>query len=765
MTKLNIFYSISTIGIRSEMTDYERKSLILLNRITFFVIFFFGIISLMGYFRLESPVIGHLFLGNTIMLLFALLLNKRGNIDFSKYLISMSIPVTLVFGGAYAKSMGVTDNLIFYLSPRILLIVAMIIPVLTFGYREVKKTVIALLPGVIVFLMYDIIHGWFGIYLIDLQLDVQVYPMYVVVIILFMAFVVQAILNLQSVNYKSERKLHEHNSFLLASEEELKQQNEEILSINDHLKEKQKIINKHQVEIELQNEHYSDLVNLMPGILFEADLDGNLSFVNHKFHEILGYGKEDIQKGLNFWNLLDISEKEVLQQTELKLKEVKELENIRFSVTQKSGSLLPVLASIAVLEERGTVFGYRVILLNMLEFESLRVHLLKLSKAVEQSATTVVITNINAEIEYVNPKFTSLTGYTLDEVIGKNPNILNSGEHIARFYEGLWQTITSGKVWKGRFHNKKKNGEFYWEQAIITPILDNKGEVINFIAVKEDITSRVETDRKLKNLLAQLSEQNALIQGKNNKILDSINYAKIIQQAVFPSIEQIKKSFPTCFIINQPKDIVSGDFYFHAKIDQYDILVASDCTGHGVPGGFMTMLGLTFLDEVVRSENVSSPADALDMLRSRVIDALGQNNANYRARDGMDMALCAIDRERNVLNYAGANRPIYFIRDGELKVIKPDKMPIGMYHKMKPFTNHSISLKAKDRIYMFTDGVTDQFGGEKNKKFSSPRLRELILSIQNKSFDAQKEIIENNMSVWQGDFKQVDDILFMAIEY
>ena len=250
-------------------------------------------------------------------------------------------------------------------------------------------------------------------------------------------------------------------------------------------------------------------------------------------------------------------------------------------------------------------------------------------------------------------------------------------------------------------------------------------------------------------------------------ILDSINYANKIQKAVFPSTEYVNEVLNEYFLLFKPRDIVSGDFYWIKKIENSIIIAIADCTGHGVPGAFMSMLGTSFLNEIVHPRNMENTDEILNLLRHRVKNSLGQRGRKNEAKDGMDMALYSINTETLELHYSGAHNPLYIIREGseeELTVLKADRQPIGIHVIEKDFTNHKYQLHKGDCLYTFSDGYTDQFGGEKGRKYKIKSFQEILLANYKKPMNEQKEILNNNFEKWIGNkYKQIDDIIVLGI--
>jgi serine phosphatase RsbU (regulator of sigma subunit) len=221
---------------------------------------------------------------------------------------------------------------------------------------------------------------------------------------------------------------------------------------------------------------------------------------------------------------------------------------------------------------------------------------------------------------------------------------------------------------------------------------------------------------------------------------------------------------PSYFILSKPRDIVSGDYYWLASKNDKVIIAVADCTGHGVPGAFMSILGVSFLNEIVNKAVTIRANEILNQLSGQVIKSLHQTGKNDKTRDGMEIALCVIDFTKNKLQYSGAFRPLYLIRDSELKEFKGDSMPIGIYEEEdQTFTNSEILFKKDDIIYLFTDGYVDQMGGTERKTFRSENLKKLLLGIHNKPMPEQKKVLEKKFEEWSGQIDQVDDILIVGI--
>lgn len=300
---------------------------------------------------------------------------------------------------------------------------------------------------------------------------------------------------------------------------------------------------------------------------------------------------------------------------------------------------------------------------------------------------------------------------------------------------------------------------------------------------KEEILAQSENlkqiNEELNSTLLIVNEQKSLIEAKNKDITDSIVYAKRIQTAMLPFEERIKASIQDYFIFFKPKDIVSGDFYWfqdmgihsfsiESDIEQKNsnkiVVAAADCTGHGVPGAFMSMIGNELLNQIVNIRNITKPSEILAKLHKGIRNALSQ--ATSDSRDGMDIVICTIDKEKKILEFAGAKNPLFYVQNGVLYEIKGDKMPIGgeQIEEERIFTNHQLDLSLPTTIYLCSDGYQDQFGGEHNKKFFVRNFKLLLENIHKEPVDRQKEILEKMLEDWQGAEKQTDDILIFGIK-
>lgn len=267
-------------------------------------------------------------------------------------------------------------------------------------------------------------------------------------------------------------------------------------------------------------------------------------------------------------------------------------------------------------------------------------------------------------------------------------------------------------------------------------------------------------NKKRANILLQAQRDQIAYQKKH--ITDSIEYAKMIQTAILPSMELFSHKLDH-FVLFKPRDIVSGDFYWVKELDEKILIVTADCTGHGVPGAFMSMLGVSLLNEIIISKEISRPDLVLNHLRDKIIEALRQESGCI-VKDGMDMTVCLFDRKTLQLQFSGANNPLYLISDGELKQLRGDKMPVAIHDIMDPFILHKLKLKPGDTFYTFSDGFADQFGGPDRKKFLAKNFKRLLLSIQDLSMIEQGKRLDEVFTDYRKEVEQIDDVVVIGVK-
>lgn len=513
------------------------------------------------------------------------------------------------------------------------------------------------------------------------------------------------------------------------------------------------------------------LSTAMDGFM-RIDLNGNILEVNESFCNKNGFtAKECTQMHISALDVMFTPEQVVEQ-----IQRIVENGEVRFEskMGRKDGSSYDAELNATYHKENKDEFV--VFVRDISERKKAEAELKKLSTAMEQSPASVVITDLNGNISYVNPKFEEVTGYTADNVIGENPRFLNSGHTGKDEYDELWKTITAGKTWSGVFHNKKRDGTLFWERASIGPIFNDKGEITNFLAIKEDITKLKKTEESLQNTLksleARVEERTAElrlakeeIERTYNEFQASLAYAKRIQEAIIPSDTELSKVFSGVFSIYKPKDVISGDFYWCHDNGEIVILVVADCTGHGVPGALMSMSGHELLDSIVISRKITRTDMILEEMDLGMKKLIGRPDAKFTMNDGMDMSVVRIDRSGQ-FDYSGAQSHGLYISQNEVIPLVPDRAGIGGRGGAKAanFTRQHISSQSGDRFYLFSDGFYDQFGGPKTKKMLRKKFTEIITASSNKPIKEQGAFLQQQFKDWKGTEIQIDDVTVIGIE-
>lgn len=377
----------------------------------------------------------------------------------------------------------------------------------------------------------------------------------------------------------------------------------------------------------------------------------------------------------------------------------------------------------------------------------------------EKLNSLIVVVNPAGDVEYVSPSAKRILGFEPEQLVGDGwwnltrDNVEDRQSIKALTLQQMKQEALLETAPQERLL-KTANGSERW-------ILWNtsKGPLNTLVGIGHDITDRKKAELKL------LEKNTELIQ-HNKDMLDSIQYASRIQEAILPDVQQIKNVFKDAFVFYQPKDVVSGDYYFFYKKNNKAFVVAVDCTGHGVPGALMSFIANGALKEVIIKKGIENPADILYALDDELYLALNKSKDGVVSIDGMDVAVGVFDFETQTFSYAGAFRPVLVVRDNELIELEASRYPIGFYADVKKvFTTQTIEVKQDDTFYFFTDGYCDQFGGEQKKKFNRKQFKELLLSAQDMEMDEQEAYLQYVLLNWRQDEPQVDDVLVMGIKF
>ena len=343
----------------------------------------------------------------------------------------------------------------------------------------------------------------------------------------------------------------------------------------------------------------------------------------------------------------------------------------------------------------------------------------------------------------------------LEKIVPRYPDCIRMIMTGFSDMDAIIQAINKGNIY--RYISKP------WNREELKINIDGALEVYNLKNQNRNLIEDLKEANQ--NLEQKVLERTRQIEQQRMNITDSIQYASRILKALMLPSEELERLLPSHFILNKPKDIVSGDYYWVSKKNNRMLIAVADCTGHGVPGAFMSIMGINFLNEIVNKSETIRANEVLNELREQLINSLGQTGHKDEAKDGLEIAFCVVDFDSRQLQFSGAFRPMYLIRNEELIEIRGDRMPIGIYNEEEiSFTNQEVQFEENDLIYLFTDGYVDQIGGPHRKTFKSKKFKQLLKDIHQKPLKKQKSLLEKEYEAWRSDIEQIDDILIMGIK-
>jgi len=382
----------------------------------------------------------------------------------------------------------------------------------------------------------------------------------------------------------------------------------------------------------------------------------------------------------------------------------------------------------------------------------------KMQALSENSLDLILRLNTVGQFFYANPVVQNFMSIEPKDLINKTLSEISIADVLINYFR---QTLDAIKTYPN------KTSAEITVPAIIDGIATDR--IMSFAAIPEFNENELETVLFVGHDITEAKQIEQEIQDKNRKIEDSINYAQRIQSSILPDIRTVREVLPKSFIYYKPRDVVSGDFpWFFRRGD--DIFIAAvDCTGHGVPGALLSFVGYFLLNHIVDHDRNLSAAEICDLLHFGVRKTLKQENEEAEARDGMDIAFCKINPSGREIQYAGAHRPLYLLRRGELLEYKGDRKAIGgIPHRKKEeecFTNYSIRYQPGDKFFFFSDGLPDQLGGFEGKKYSPKRIRDLILENKDLPIEKYSNLFTEDFENWKGEGKQIDDVLLIGVEF
>ena len=571
--------------------------------------------------------------------------------------------------------------------------------------------------------------------------------------------IARTIFNL-SINLKTEKLLKEAQQMteeLRENEEELRQNAEEMRATHDELEKSNSKLESKIQEVENAQKRLHSLLENASEIITIYNSNLKMTYISPSVTRILGYSPQEMMSGKDMERLTRKGEQTLGEFFEALQGKSKESKTIQYTFMKKDGEKIFLEATGRNLLDDPAIQG---IILNLQDIterkraekeERMRSKMQALS---ENSPDMIIRLNTMGQFFYANPMVDTYLGIPSKDIINETLSSVNLTEPLSEF---LKESIKKIKSTKEKIEDDvtfdSKLGETIMHISAIPEFNENELETILFVS--HDITEakRIELE----------------VQDKNRKLTESINYAQKIQTSILPDNKTIRKSLPNSFVFYKPRDVVSGDFPWFFKKDGHIYFAAVDCTGHGVPGALLSFIGYFTLNNVVDHDKDYTAGEILDHLHQGVRVTLKQDRVDADARDGMDIALCKINLKRNEIQYAGAHRPLYLLRAGELEEFKGDRKAIGgIPHRNKPetpFTNYTIQFQKGDKVFFFSDGLPDQIGGVEKKKYSAQRIREAILANPELPIDEYHELFSKDFDQYKGDHKQIDDILLIGIEF
>ncbi|SDJ96624.1 PAS domain S-box-containing protein [Catalinimonas alkaloidigena] len=547
---------------------------------------------------------------------------------------------------------------------------------------------------------------------------------------------------------KMSEELQQQQEILQQNAEEMEATQEELKRTNTKLEHQIEEVNRTQKRMQTLLENASEVITIY-------EEDGTIRYVSPSIERILGYRAEEVI-GLKDDQFVHEENQQVLSKmyTDL-LEKPHESVTVQIQYKRKNGEFVWLEATGNNLLDdpaiQGLVINSRDITERRLAEREARMRG-QMQALSENSPDLITRVNEEGTFFYINPIIETYTGHKPDYFLQKSLD----GVEIEGTLKESWRRIISQVIEAQQnvadeIDFQSSMGERVMQVNAI-PEYNEEQKMESILLVSHDIT-----DRKLIELE---------IQNKNKKITESINYAKRIQNAILPDNDTIHEVFTESFILYKPRDVVSGDFPWFLQQGDDIYLAAVDCTGHGVPGALISLIGYFLLNDIATS-GTFSPAEILDRLDEGVTRTLKQTGAEGDTRDGMDVALCRVNAKQGTIEYAGAHRPLYHLREGELTELKGDKFPIGggQYKNRTNFTNHVIEYKAGDTVVFFSDGFPDQFGGPNQKKFSPRRIREILQTYNELSMQELHEIYDQEFEAWRGEDKQTDDVLMIGLRF
>ncbi len=542
-------------------------------------------------------------------------------------------------------------------------------------------------------------------------------------------------------------ELKEKQEVLRQNAEEMQATQEELQRSNQKLEEQIEEVNRTQKRMQLLLENASEVITIY-------EEDETIRYISPSVETILGYGQKEMI-GKSDADKVHPDYRDTFRDIFRKMKaSPDEKITVQYEYKAKDGSYIWIESAGTNCMSNPAIHGYILNSRDITERRRAEQEQRMRSKMQALSENSPdLITRLEADsISYINPVIESYTGKAPESFLNRKVNEAELDDHVLQSWLKIVEEVnsTNGKVATEMDFPSVIGKRIMQVNAI--PEYDESEKLESVLVVSHDIT-----DRKLIELE---------IQNKNKKITESINYAKRIQTAILPNTRLINRALPDSFILYKPRDVVSGDFPWFVQIKDDIYIAAVDCTGHGVPGALLSLIGYFLLNDIVRSRKVTEPGKILDLLDEGVTTTLRQDE-DATTKDGMDIALCKINMASCEVEYAGAHRPLYIMKNGVMEEIKGNKFPIGggIFKNQTNFTNTKVKLSKGDSFYFSSDGFPDQFGGTEGRKFGPKKTRDIIERVHKMPMTDAMNVFEKEWEEWRGDTKQTDDVLLIGIKF
>ncbi|MBR5643107.1 MAG: PAS domain S-box protein [Salinivirgaceae bacterium] len=573
--------------------------------------------------------------------------------------------------------------------------------------------------------------------------------------------IARTIFNLK-VNTRTEKLLkdaQEMTEELQENEEELRQNAEEMRATHEELEKTNSNLQTQIRAVENAQKRQHALLENASEIISIYDEELKLKYISPSVVNIYGYTIQEMIDGKDIDRLTAKGVKEFTETLRKVAEDASSTATIQYTYMRKDGQKIYIESTCRNLLDDPAINGLIINSRDITErkrAEKEERMKSKMQSLSENSLDLILRIGTNGQFFYANPMVKTFTGIEISDIINKNLDDVAFEPTIKEFFSDAVKTVRST--------NSKHDAEVTFPTTFGDRIMQ-----VNAIPEFSDDNKELETILFVAHDITEQKMVEIEIQEKNKAITESINYAKRIQTAILPNTKFIQEFLPKSFIFYRPKDVVSGDFpWFFKKGDDLFIAVV-DCTGHGVPGALLSFIGYFTLNNVVDHYDNIDAGVILDKLHEGVRTTLKQDRIDTEARDGMDVALCKINLKKNILEFAGAHRPLYLLRGNELTQYKGSHKAIGgIPLGKKPeadFENHLINLKPKDRVFFFSDGLPDQVSGETGRKYQASRIRDLLVEHYDVEIYDYEKIIYDDFIAYKGDYKQVDDILLIGIEF